>query len=39
MIAQNGLLWSDLQDYYPRALSYFVGAGSRLNRSRRSNPA
>ncbi len=38
VIAQNGLLWSDLQDYYPRALSYFVGAGSRLNRSRRSNP-
>jgi beta-glucosidase len=39
LIAQRGLVWSDLQDYYPRALPYFVGAGSRLSRSRRRSPS
>lgn len=26
LIRQNGLLWSDLQEYYPRALPYFVSS-------------
>jgi beta-glucosidase len=33
LIRQNGLLWSDLQEYYPRALPYFVGS-SQVSRSR-----
>jgi beta-glucosidase len=33
LIGQNGLLWSDLQEYYPRALPYFVGSSqARLSR-------
>ena len=33
LIRQNGLLWSDLQEYYPRALPYFVGS-SDVSRSK-----
>ena len=33
LIGQNGLLWSDLQEYYPQALPYFVGSSqARLRR-------
>jgi hypothetical protein len=39
VIAQQGLLWSDLQEHYPRALPYFVGAGPRESRSSRSRPS
>lgn len=39
LIAQHGLGWSDLQEHYPRALPYFVGAGERVIRSRRSSPS
>jgi beta-glucosidase len=39
IIGQGGLSWSDLQEYYPRALPYFVGAGDRVSESRRKTPA
>lgn len=37
LIAQNGLAWGDLQEYYPRALPYFVGGA--VSESSRSRPA
>lgn len=33
LIKQNGLLWSDIEQYYPRGLPYFVGS-SQASRSR-----